>query len=152
MQHLVKGPCEPRICSLTTFCPLKDVDHILRSGIPQNQVLHSFGGECTWIALNMLNKFFIRKELWPVHCKKYHFVPNRYIYLNQSNVEALQDIYLLQNEFVVAMHNLQSLWMTLFVSNRYIYLVQSGIFCSVEEGKTSTTFLSPHVKIGWVQP
>ena len=31
-----------------------------------------------------------------------HFVPNLYIYLNQSNVEATQDTYLLQSEFVVA--------------------------------------------------
>ncbi len=33
-----------------------------------------------------------------------HFVPNLYIYLNQSNVEATQDTYLLQSEFVVAKH------------------------------------------------
>ncbi len=38
--------------------------------------------------------------------KKRHFVPNRYIYLNQSDIEATQDIYLLQSEFVVAKHDL----------------------------------------------
>ncbi len=38
------------------------------------------------------------------HCKKHHFVPNIYINLNQSNIEATQDIYLLQSEFVVAKH------------------------------------------------
>ena len=36
--------------------------------------------------------------------KKRHFVPNRYIYLNQCNVEAMKDTYLLQSEFVVGKH------------------------------------------------
>ncbi len=34
-----------------------------------------------------------------LNCTKRHFVPNRYIYLNQSNIETTQDIYLLQGEF-----------------------------------------------------
>ncbi len=42
----------------------------------------------------------------PPHCKKRHFVPNRYIYLNQSNIEAMQDIYLRQSEFVVKFQSL----------------------------------------------
>ena len=47
--------------------------------------------------------FAVRNNL---HCKKHHFVPNRYIYVNQSNIEEIQDIYLLQSEFVVVKHNL----------------------------------------------
>ncbi len=45
-----------------------------------------------------------------MHCKKRRFVSNRYniIYLNQSNIEATQDIYLLQMEFVTAKHNFLS--------------------------------------------
>ncbi len=33
-----------------------------------------------------------------LHCKKHHFAANRNIYLNQGNIEATQDIYLLQSE------------------------------------------------------
>ena len=43
-----------------------------------------------------------------IHCKKHHFVSNTYIYLIQSNIDATQDIYLLQKEFVIAKHNLLS--------------------------------------------
>ena len=39
-----------------------------------------------------------------LHCKKHHFVPNRYFYLNQSSIEAMQDIYLSQSETVGAKH------------------------------------------------
>ena len=31
-----------------------------------------------------------------------------YIYLNQSNIEATQDIYLLQKEFVIAKYNIST--------------------------------------------
>ncbi len=41
-----------------------------------------------------------KSAAWPKapHCKKLHFVPNRYFYLNQSSIEAMQDIYLSQIE------------------------------------------------------
>ena len=46
----------------------------------------------------------------PVHCKKHHFVSNRYFYLNLSSIEAKQDIYmyLSQNEIVGAKHDVLS--------------------------------------------
>ncbi len=59
----------------------------------------------TMLKFHLLEKKHLMKI---IHFKKRHFVPNRYIYCNQSNIEAMQDIYLLQNEFVVAKHKL--LW------------------------------------------
>ncbi len=56
-----------------------------------------------------------------LHCKKRHFVSNRCIYLNQSNVESTQDIYLLQSEFVIAKQN--------FLSCQIVVITLNGIIC-----------------------
>ena len=56
-----------------------------------------YHGDCLSIVSVILRERLARPHLpirLLVHCKKHHFVPNRYIYLNQSNVEAMQDIYL----------------------------------------------------------
>ncbi len=74
-------------------------------------------------------------SIMKVHCKKHHFVPNRCIYLNQSNVEATQDIYLLQSEFGFGMHILLLFQIDPITLNGiicfkwiYIYLVQGDVF------------------------
>ncbi len=56
-----------------------------------------------------------------LHCKKHHFVSNRYIYLNQSNIEATQDIYSLQKEVVSVKHH--------FLSFQVVAITLNDIIC-----------------------
>ncbi len=76
-----------------------------------------------WYESNRLVHDWFFKSL---HCKKRHFVPNRYIYLNLSNVEATQDIYLIRIQFVLAKHNLLSLQIVVITLNEIICF-KSGI-------------------------